>query len=912
MSQYGYDYYDLLRESFASSSNFTVIPLVDKDQHETEISGYHVGRNLHWLPETDEILCHIPIIFRWSQDQDDISSEAYGGSAAALLAINHFNTGNSSIVNELENIQERCPIRFTTELIDSRSSGSVAMQSLTRLLTRRSDDFESPQPCSLIGSSLSSTTRLLATVTGVYDLPHVTSSASSVELDDEIEYPLFARTHPSDASMAQLSINYLSTQLGVEYAAVLYVDNTFGNSYNSELLKQASLYNMTIVSEGFRSGATDEEVSAALERLKKSGYRYVLGVFFSGDYERIMTRAMELEIAGPDTFWMFNGALASMFINGHLSVEKDSPLAQATFGTAILSDEGGLPGLDLYHDRFLTQWRGIGGNKELLDYINAKQPKSSTLSFDRTSSYFEWLAPSHISAFSYDAVVGLGLSACKTYEENKQLNPDAGIFSGQQHHAEFVKTRFNGASGDVIIGPDSFSRKANSTYHVVSNILPRSGLPSTSATNENFQGQPWIVFDTSTLSWQRYDEINEFIYSGGSAVPPQQIPAAQMDYLEVSPAVRGVCLTLGGLAMFLSICFYAYCCVVQRNHRVIRAAQPLFLGLICLGSLILASSIIPASFDDTVVSARGADVACVAKFWLFPMGFCLIFSALFSKLWRINKLLSNAITFQRIQVTAFDVMIPLIVLMGSNVLVLTLWTILDPPYLEREVLETDQYGRPSETRGFCYSDNQEYFLYPLVAINGVALILALWQAWIGRGITTEFSESKFVAMATVCIFQAIFMGVPIMIIADDDSTAYLFVYTTIVSVICFSILLLIFVPKIMAIRSNDPASAPSVSITNSSMRVGGKKVKLGGSSSFNNTDTGNNNIGRVSMSGEVQSSQGFVIPEMSRGQSNSSDNNSRGRESKESSSQGRLSSVVEESGELSTTKDTGALQVASQ
>jgi hypothetical protein len=109
------------------------------------------------------------------------------------------------------------------------------------------------------------------------------------------------------------------------------------------------------------------------------------------------------------------------------------------------------------------------------------------------------------------------------------------------------------------------------------------------------------------------------------------------------------------------------------------------------------------------------------------------------------------------------------------------------------------------------------------------------------------------------------MGVPIIIIAGEGTTAYLFVYTTIVSVICFSILLLIFVPKIMAIHSKEQTERGSVSIMNSSMKVGGKKVKLGD---------------RISMSGEVlpvdskdnTSLMGFAAPpEMSQGNSVESD-----------------------------------------
>lgn len=831
-----YEFYDNLR---IPSSNVTFSPFIEDELLEGQAAGLHVGRNLHFLEDTGEILCHVPTILRWSEGGEDVSDESYGGAAAALLAMYHFNTGNASIVDELENIHLDCPIRFTTELIDSQSSASVAMEALTRIITRIPEDLEYPQPCALLGCSRSSITKVLATVTGVYDLVQVSPSASSVELDDAAEYPLFARTHPSDASMAQLSIDYLATQMNIKFVAVLYIDNTFGNSYNEELLKQASLYNMTIVSAGFRDGASDEEISAALEKLKKSGHRYFLGVFFSVDYERIMSRAIELGIAGENTFWMFNGALASSFINGQLEIPPDSPLAQATFGTAILSDEGGLPGLDVYHDRFLKEWVNIGSNEALLTYINSKLPLSESLSFVRTRDYFENLAPSHIAAFSYDAVVGLGLSACKVYKE-WESETSQGIFSGEQHHEEFVKTTFRGASGSVIIGPDSFSRRANSTYHVVSNILPNE------TGSRFYKGRPWIVFDTSTKLWKRYDTVNDFVYSSGTNVPPQEIPSLTTDNSEVSPAVRGICLSMGGIGMMLSVAFYIYCCIMKREHRVIRAAQPFFLGLICFGSLILSSSIIPAAMDDIISSSKGADIACIMRSWLFPLGFCLIFSALFSKLWRINKLLSKAATFQRIQVKPKDVIIPLLILVGSNIVILTLWTILDPPHWERDVVEEDAYGRPIETRGYCHSDQEVAFLAPLVAINGIALVLALWQAWVGRGITTDFSESKYIAMATACIFQALFMGVPIVVIANDDATALLFVYTTIVSVICFSILLLIFVPKIMALRREGSANS-----LNPSIRIAGKTINVGASSTINGRTAA-----RITMAGEAISISG--------------------------------------------------------
>jgi len=704
------------------------------------------------------------------------------------------------------------------------------MQELTRLLTRggTSSSLTEPQPCALMGSSWSSVTRKLATVTGVYDLPHTTSSASSVELDNAAEYPLFTRTHPSDASMALLSVDYLYTQLHVEFLAVLYIDNDFGNAYHENILQfVAEKYdsNLTIVSTPFREGASDDELQLALQRLADTGYRYILGVFFENDYERIMTIAYHLGIAGPGYFWMFNGALAQQFINGQTTLEKDSPAALATFGNAILTDEGGLPGLNPYHDRFLDEWKQIANNTQFMDYLHSKIPStgsSESINFTRTGDFFANNAPSHIASFSYDAIASLALSAClsyKEYQETKQRfrNDENGdnmlIFSGAAHHFNMVyNTRFMGASGDVLIGPDSFSRQGESTYHVISNILPVEETTTTTtnaSTTVSFQGIPLTVFDTTQRKWVQYNQEREFLYADGSTVPPQQLPPLHVDYNYIPIPVRAICLSLAGLAMVLSLIFAFYFCHLNKKDRVIRASQPLFLGMICVGTFLLASSIIPLAIDDSIASQQGCTIACILTSWMIPIGFCIVFSALFSKLWRINRIIATASTLRRIRVDVIDVMLPFAILLGLNCLVLALWTGLDTLSWTRRVVDVDVYGRVIESSGTCYSSHTAPFLVPLIAINCCALIMALWQAYIGRGMATEFSESKYIAMATVCIFQAFVMGVPIIYISEKQTTAFFFVTSVIILIICFSVLLLIFVPKYLIMHDKDRSSVES-------------------------------------------------------------------------------------------------------
>ena len=73
---------------------------------------------------------------------------------------------------------------------------------------------------------------------------------------------------------------------------------------------------MVVESVSLRPGATESEVRNAISQLKDTGYSYFLGVFFGGDYEKIMSVAGELGVAGPGKLWMFNGALSSSFVNG--------------------------------------------------------------------------------------------------------------------------------------------------------------------------------------------------------------------------------------------------------------------------------------------------------------------------------------------------------------------------------------------------------------------------------------------------------------------------------------------------------------------------------------------------------------------------------------------------------------------
>jgi gamma-aminobutyric acid type B receptor len=214
----------------------------------------------------------------------------------------------------------------------------------------------------------------------------------------------------------------------------------------------------------------------------------------------------------------------------------------------------------------------------------------------------------------------------------------------------------------------------------------------------------------------------------------------------------------------------------------------------------MGSAIIPLSLDPGVVSLEGASRACIAMPWLLACGFSLTFSALFTKTHRILTIMRNAASFKRVKVTALDVAKPMIALLFTNVIILAIWTGIDPLRSETIILERNSFLQPTVTENVCYSDNRGIYLGVLGVINLGALLVAFIEAYLARNISVELSESAYIMKVFFIILLVSFIGIPVIIIARENTSAFYFVTVGIIFVVCFSILCLIFVPKIIASR----------------------------------------------------------------------------------------------------------------
>ena len=278
----------------------------------------------------------------------------------------------------------------------------------------------------------------------------------------------------------------------------------------------------------------------------------------------------------------------------------------------------------------------MGEDPETLDYVNLKQPLSQ-FTFNRTSVFFQE-APNHVAMYSYDAIIGMGISACQAAIAANSTFTENDVFSGKDHHTAFLDIDFVSASGEVRIGPTTFSRNESSTYYVVSNILDISCTEDT----VSLQGKDHAFFDALSGHWKTFDGDDgprQFIFSDGTSNRPPQLREVVEDMNLIAGGVRSFCLILSSLSLVASAGFLMYI-MKMRKKSVIRMAQPPFLAMICAGTALMAAAIITLSMDEAVASQSALDASCSLTKWLFSFGFTITFAALFSKLWRVNKVRS--------------------------------------------------------------------------------------------------------------------------------------------------------------------------------------------------------------------------------------------------------------------------------
>ncbi|CAB9519776.1 acid type B receptor subunit 2 [Seminavis robusta] len=704
--------------------------------------------------------------------------------AAAYVATRHLNERNSSIVPDLTERMQGCDIKFTYEMTETQYNRMVALGSLQKIVTRpdlRVGDWHRyPRPAAIIGGAYSSVSLALANLAGVYQIPQISGSASSAVLDDKNAAPYFSRSFPTNEADAEALMIYFKS-IGVTHFGCIHVRDLYGTSFNRAVSISAAKHGIKVYSTAFEA-SDDQSLKDGLKHLQSRQVRYFFGIIYHDSRETVFREGYNLGIMGhPGFAWILSDSSSNLASKDYsLDYKTESDLAKAVNGVGIL-----LPGIQIHpvlHDILEKDFKT---NQELQqDFVVAHPPNLLPIlqnhSFANTT-----MLPSFFTGMVYDAVITLGLAACGQTEH---------YFSPDQFLKGIRNQSFEGATGHVTYNNVTGTRDLLGLRFAITNVIIAEDSQQLTPGRIQFKSTTPVAIEFPS----RVVDLGQgpFVYSDNTTSVPEALPHVDMDMNLIPLGVQGFGWGLMGFIMALSIGCIAFA-LQYRRKRAVSSAQPAFLVMIASGCLVMATAIIPMSLQEPIPNS-GLDIACMSQLYLVCLGFCVSFSALFCKLYRINKLQLRASQFRRVQVHVKDVVYPLVIMVGLNLVVLITWSAVDPLVWERKIEPSrDRFDRPTSSYAICTSNSQtleRLFGGLLFAINFVALALANWECYKGRKLPTEFNETSRIAISMFSLSETLIIGSPILLATQGDPTITFLAKAVLIFCTCLAIMGPIFLP----------------------------------------------------------------------------------------------------------------------
>ena len=745
------------------------------------------------------VSCHsvytYPPLFR------DFQQNARDSTVVAILADDEFH---------------QCTVTFPTDstiVLDSGYDKSMAFDKMFTLV------FAQKPMCAVLGPETPEAVQAVSLITEDIGIPQVAYGTIDERLSDAQQFPSIARPVTEIHMFVESAIRYIQ-RTGKErnYISLIHDLMQYGEQIEHTIFEVMDNYGVELTHHHIVHDNPHSVVNA-LEFVQTDGYRtIIIGTDQTAFLERIAEAAQLLEMNGPEYFYIILDLSLPSAKLASIQQEVDSPLDKLLRGAAIFRMLE--PFQYVASDKFKEAWTSQGSN--FVNRVNQALPGRSTDNFletgDGESQHYVADAkhfqkgdgPSPLSSFVYDSVMLIGLSACRLSSSNQHGSDDqdfhfsaAASHHSFEHTQEILNTEFQGASGKVKFHEGENSRLYDDIVFGVYNVRPGK-LDKDSGT----RGYEEILTNIDKDS--EWEDLGDFLFFDGTSDPPMTLRTVfEENYLPRSLMIFGLVMMSIALLIALGSGIWV---IRNRRRSIVRAAQPEFIHCICIGSSLVALSIIFISFDESYGWSKDQLSAACATFpWLFVVGYLVMYCAVYCKLLRVRKVFS----MNRRKVTIFQVLWPFLLILASSIVVLIAWTVIDPLRWERVVLAE----RPLETYGRCTSSNLVPFVVPLFLLVGIITAMVLFIAWRARDIQAEFCEWNYCFYGVFIHLQMMAVGIPLYIVLNGISkSAVHLISIFLIFIFSTTLVIAIIWPKALFMKLERRRSARSLGSANGSRR----------------------------------------------------------------------------------------------
>jgi 7 transmembrane sweet-taste receptor of 3 GCPR/Receptor family ligand binding region len=677
---------------------------------------------------------------RWTPET--ISMTGYTYAAAVLLAMEHFNNRDASVVPEIASLPRDCTAFFSNEsmvvdgALSNVRSGGLLFEAAAR-----------SKPCPVVGPYGVIPASWTSILSASIDVPQLFyATAPSIVTEPDL-YPNTVRMTLATGDYASKIISLIAHQKR-DHLAVMLGGSDYDRMLAISLERAAPDFNVTVTSFPLYppNDKVDpkEHAHRMFQKLKDSGIQTIFRTFIDVGPKALESTAGAANAAGllkDDYLYILEENIAPPDDIPQIvgSVEKGSPLDKLLSGAIILSPaevwESDTNSL------FLESWRNQSAS--FVDLVNRNVPLDPDQPeyFQGSHDFFQTHNPRRGAAFVYDSVMAVGFGACNlpTNDASGETMPPAASFMDDAPSTGGVRflqtgTEIEGAPSDNgqplspngcpppnAVPPPDGSPPPNGCLPVNGGPQngnpgippegppggppPRKGLPITNPhvlgiIRSSFTGasrrvafgekgeifkdrvagdvsfgayniQPIdqadgtrryevvMVAQTTSIGWENVSG-RAFVYRDGTSVlkGPGRVIQEQ-NYLPSSVNIFGLTLMSMAWVVSLGLLLAVW---IWREKPLVKAGQPIFLAIVCLGSFLTSATIFTLSFDESYGwSDSQLDAACTLTPWLFFLGMNSMFAGLFCKLWRVDQVAQ----FRRRQVKIIQAAWPLVSLLWT-------------------------------------------------------------------------------------------------------------------------------------------------------------------------------------------------------------------------------------------------------
>ena len=167
-----------------------------------------------------------------------------------------------------------------------------------------------------------------------------------------------------------------------------------------------------------------------------------------------------------------------------------------------------------------------------------------------------------------------------------------------------------------------------------------------------------------------------------------------------------------------------------------------------------------------------------------------------------------------------DALYIMFIVLAAEMIILISYQVVSPLMWQRDVIEEID-GNSIESIGRCQSEQSWSWQCVLVTFNVVCLFIALVLCWRTKDLPSDFSESNYIFLAVMFMFQILLMTVPVTTMVRDDPNVSFFIRMGGIVLQNVSVLMLIFFPKMRRIYIGEDTTTTirnSIAIDMSSRR----------------------------------------------------------------------------------------------